>query len=347
MDQTEKIAYNMLAITNDGDYVKLRKIFEKYQSWVKALNATQELFPITNAASEWEKVQKQGINLIMQSDPEYPSSLKEISQPPHALYIKGKLPNDSIPKIAIVGTRRCTSNGKTNAYKFGEELAKNKIIIVSGLALGIDTAAHEGALSAKEITLAVLAGGLENIYPAQNQKLADQIINSGGALISEYPLFSQIYLGRFLARNRIVSGLSKGILLIEAPQKSGSLSTASFALQQNRNVYVVPGPINHPNYKGSHDLIKAGASLVTEPNDILTDLGLATTSAKSILEKTLSELTGEETKIYTIIKLAGEPITIDKIIELSKLEPYIVSSTLTFLAMKNVIKESFGFYEID
>ena len=155
-----------------------------------------------------------------------------------------------------------------------------------------------------------------------------------------------MYLGRFLARNRIVSGLCRGMLLVEAPQKSGALSTASFALQQNRNVYVIPGPINHPNYKGSHDLIKAGATLVTESADILTDLGLATSATESTLEKTLSDLNNEEKKIYAVIKLAGEPLSIDKIIELSKLEPYDASSTLTFLGMKNVIKENFGFYEI-
>ncbi len=346
MDLTEKIAYNAIAVTHGGDYIKLRKIFETYHSWTKALNATQELFPKTNAEKEWGKMQNADINLIMQTDPKYPASLKEISQPPYGLYIKGTLPNDNIPKIAIVGTRRCTTNGKASAYKFSEELAKAKVVIVSGLALGIDTAAHEGALSAKEITLAVLAGGLDTIYPPQNHKLADQIIKTGGALISEYPLFSIMYLGRFLARNRIVSGLCRGMLLVEAPQKSGALSTASFALQQNRNVYVIPGPINHPNYKGSHDLIKAGATLVTESADILTDLGLATSATESTLEKTLSDLNNEEKKIYAVIKLAGEPLSIDKIIELSKLEPYVASSTLTFLGMKNVIKENFGFYEI-
>ena len=344
MDLTEKIAYNALAVTNGGDYAKLRKILEKYSTWSNALNATQELFPKTNSIDEWNKMKKEGIDLIMQSDQEYPAILKEIAQPPHGLYVKGNLADNHLTHVAIVGTRRCTANGRNIAYRFGQEVAK--AVIVSGLALGIDTAAHEGALAAGQKTIAVLAGGLNNIYPAQNQKLADKIIASGGALISEYPYNSGIHLGRFLARNRIVSGLSSGVLIIEAPQKSGSLSTAKFAIEQNRNVYVLPGPSNHPNYKGSHDLIKSGASLVTEPSDILSDLGLTVNNLKSNLEKNINNLNNEEKKIYDIVKLAGEPVPIDKIIENCKLEPYVVSSTLTFLSMKNIIKENFGFYEI-
>jgi DNA processing protein len=343
---TEKIAYNSLAVTYGGDYVKLRKFIENYGSWAKALSASQELFPKTSAQNEWAKLEKEGVELIMQSDLQYPQSLKEIAQPPHGLYIKGKLSNNNLPHIAIVGTRRCTSNGKSIAYKFGQEISKANAIIVSGLALGIDTAAHEGALASEAITLAVLAGGLDNIYPPQNKKLALKIIETGGALISEYPLFSRMYLGRFLARNRIVSGLSRGVLLVEAPQKSGALSTAKFAIEQNRNVYVVPGPINHPNYKGSHGLIKEGAGLVTEPSDILKDLGLISENEKSSVEDAIKNLNDAEKKIYNILKLSSEPLNIDKIIEIGKLEPYTTMSTLTFLGMKGIIKESFGFYEL-
>ena len=203
MDLTEKIAYNALAVTNGGDYAKLRKILEKYSTWSNALNATQELFPKTNSIDEWNKMKKEGIDLIMQSDQEYPAILKEIAQPPHGLYVKGNLADNHLTHVAIVGTRRCTANGRNIAYRFGQAVAK--AVIVSGLALGIDTAAHEGALAAGQKTIAVLAGGLNNIYPAQNQKLADKIIASGGALISEYPYNSGIHLGRFLARNRIDS----------------------------------------------------------------------------------------------------------------------------------------------
>ena len=177
--------------------------------------------------------------------------------------------------IAIVGTRRATPDGKSTARRFAAELARAGIVIVSGLAFGVDAAAHEGCLDAEGKTVAVLACGLANIYPRNNEPLAKKILAQGGAIISEYPPDMPAYPSRFLERNRIVSGLSKGTLVIEAPERSGSLATARFALEQNRDVFVVPGPIAHPNFKGSHALIRQGAELVTTPEDILESYGIA------------------------------------------------------------------------
>ena len=264
------------------------------------------------------------------------SVTSQIPHPPFGIYVKGSLPPQDQAAIAIVGTRRATPDGKNIARRFAAGLARAGFIIASGLAFGVDAAAHEGRLDAKGTTIAVLACGLANVYPKNNASLAEKILAQGGAIISEYPPEMPAYPSRFLERNRIVSGLSKGILVVEAPERSGSLATARFALEQNRDVFVIPGQISHPNFKGSHALIRQGATLVTRPEDILEEYGVV---PQDTILKIMDAASPEEKLVLDILREAAAPADIDKIIDATRLEPRIVNQTVSALFIKGVIKE--------
>ena len=238
--------------------------------------------------------------------------------------------------VAIVGTRKATPGGKEAARTFARELVRMGCAVVSGLAFGLDAAAHEGALDGKGYTIAVLATGLDRIYPQWNTKLAERMIASGGALISEYPPGSPALPYRFLERNRIVSGLAEGVLIIEAPERSGSLATARFALEQDRQVFVVPGPATHPNYAGSHALIRAGAELVTQPAHVLEALGMAAAPQSSGPEA----YSKEEQLIREAFRTSTEPLAIDTIIRYTKLNAQTVNRTLSLLVIQGAIAEN-------
>lgn len=205
---------------------------------------------------------------------EYPEQLREIYAAPLKLYVLGDKEILKQSGIAIVGSRNATEYGKKVALQFSKDLTRNGINIISGLALGIDTCAHLGTLHSDSIgkTIAVLGSGLDEIYPKKNIELAKKIINCGGCIISEYPLGTKPEKLHFPQRNRIISGLSKGVLIVEASEKSGSLITADFALEQGREVFVVPGNISSPTSVGSNNLIKQGAKLVTSYEDILVEI---------------------------------------------------------------------------
>lgn len=212
---------------------------------------------------------KNKIKTIKLEDSTYPEKLKEIYNPPKTIYLIGneKLLNQK--SIAIIGCRECSRYGAENAYKFGYELAKENICVISGFAKGIDTYSHKGAVSAKGKTIAVLGCGLDIIYPPENIELYKQILLQGGAIISEYPLGSKPEKYHFPERNRIISGLSRGVLVIEAKKKSGTMITVDFALEQGREVYAVPGNISSENSYGTNELIKEGAIPVTSINDMI------------------------------------------------------------------------------
>lgn len=285
------------------------------------------------------------IKTVLKEDRQYPFLLKEIPNPPSKIFVLGKLPTDE-PKIAIVGTRKATLEGRLIAKKIAQRLAELKIAVISGLAMGIDTAGHEGALAGNGKTVAVLACGLDTIYPRQNENLAKKIIESNGAIISEYPIGAPAYPDQFLARNRIVSGLSIATIVIEAPISSGALVTARLAAEQGREVFVFPGPINHPNYRGSHKLIRDGAILVASIEDILEDLGLENPKSEmlntkqTINSKTQKIKDENQLLVFKTIQEAGKSINIDKIIELTKLEPQIANQTITLLIIGGFIKET-------
>ncbi|MFB6212409.1 MAG: DNA-processing protein DprA [Candidatus Magasanikbacteria bacterium] len=209
--------------------------------------------------------------LQLKSD-DYPKLLKEIKNPPGHLYFVGNVPEPGEFMVAIVGTREAGSYGVAQAKRIAKKLSEKGITVVSGLALGIDGSAHRGALSGKARTFGVLANGLDRIYPNSHRPLAKDIIADGGGLLSEYSKGTPPYPENFLERNRIVSGLCKALIVIEAPSRSGSLNSARHALEQNREVFVVPGRINNENYVGSHRLIRSGARLVRGAEDIIEDL---------------------------------------------------------------------------
>ena len=212
-------------------------------------------------------MKENNIKIININEREYPQALKEIYDPPISLYVKGNIEKLNNKNIGIVGCRECTTYGKKSAEYFSYNLSKQNINIVSGLAKGIDSYAHLGSLNTGN-TIAVLGNGLDMIYPKENLELANEIIKRGGTIISEYPCGTKPDKMKFPARNRIISGISSGIIVIEAKEKSGTLITVDFALEQGRDVFVVPGNINSINSVGTNDLIKQGAMLITTYEEV-------------------------------------------------------------------------------
>lgn len=209
-------------------------------------------------------MKKNNIDIISIEDKQYPNILKEIYDPPICLYIRGNKEILNNKSISIVGCRKATDYGRKVARDFAYNLSKQDINIISGLAIGIDSEAHLGAVEANKKTVAILGNGLDTVYPKENIILSQKILDSGGAIISEYPLGTKPKKENFPARNRIISGMSNGLLVIEAKEKSGTLITVDFALEQGRDVFVVPGNIVSENSAGTNDLIKQGAKLVTD-----------------------------------------------------------------------------------
>ncbi|MEK7077374.1 MAG: DNA-processing protein DprA [Patescibacteria group bacterium] len=331
----EKVFYNALCVATQSAYRTLKNLKERFGSWKDAW----QNFPdakTSDPRAEFKKLEACGVRLVLLEDPEYPAPLKEISWAPFGLYVRGTMGPEELP-IAVVGTRKATPQGKELARQYAGELARAGATIVSGLALGIDAAAHEGCLAASGRTIAVLGSGLDRFYPATNARLGEKILSSGGVVLSEYPLGSPALPYRFLERNRIISGLSRGVLVIEAPSGSGALATARFAMEQNRDVFVVPGPVTHPNYAGSHELIRQGAELVTGARDVLASFGVAGTERP---DEPDSSLTKEETLILQAVRAAGAPLPVDKIVQATNLEAQIVNQTLSFLLMKNKLRET-------
>jgi len=284
-----------------------------------------------------EKLNKQNIKVITIEDKRFPRLLSEIYDPPPMLYCLGELTTADEFALSVVGSRKYSSYGKQVAEQIVKDLSDNNLTIVSGLALGIDALAHETALNSNGRTIAVLGSGLdrENIYPSQNRYLADKIIASGGAIISEFPMSAMPLRHHFPQRNRLISGLSLGVLVIEAGIKSGSLITASHALEQNREIFAVPGNIYSPNSAGTNHLIKQGAKLVSSAQDIIETLNL--TQAVSYIEnKKIIPDSLEEEKILAI--LTREPMHVDDLIRLTKLDTATINGVLVIMEMKGVIK---------
>lgn len=221
-----------------------------------------------NLKKQIDDIQEQNIKIITIKEKEYPQLLRTIYDYPVSIYVKGNEKILNGPTIGIVGCRQSTAYGEKVAQYFAYNLSKRSINIISGLAKGIDSQSHIGAIKAKGITIGVIGSGLDIVYPKENQYLYDKIIRENGAIVSEYPLGVKPEKMNFPARNRIISGMSKGILVVEAKKKSGTLITVDFALEQGRDVYVVPGNIDEMNSVGTNDLIKQGAQMVTSHKDI-------------------------------------------------------------------------------
>jgi len=279
----------------------------------------------------------ENIKKIKIEDKNYPKLLREIPEPSEVLYVRGQIfAKENC--FAIVGTRRCSNYGKEVALEVASELAKNGLTIVSGLAPGIDTFAHRAVIETGKRTIAVLGTGIDenSIYPRSNINLAKKILETGGALVSEYPPGTRGSKFTFPRRNRIISGLSLGILVIEAKRKSGALITANWAKSQKRLVFAVPGPIHSSNSRGCHFLIKRGAKLVEESNDILEQLNFPKVKQTQLVPKEDSE----ETLISEILKEGA--LDIDKIIKRAKLPAKKVMGFLALLEIKGKVRNLGG-----
>jgi len=273
------------------------------------------------------------IKTLSIKDKNYPKLLKKIKNPPKVLYFRGEiLPEENC--FAVVGTRLCSAYGKQVALEIAGDLAEGGLTIVSGLAPGIDTFSHLATVERKKRTIAVLGTGIDekSIYPKSNFKLTQKILETGGCLISEYPPGTPGSNFTFPQRNRIISGLSLGVLVIEAKEKSGALITAEWAKKQGRKIFAIPGPIHSSNSRGCHYLIKNGAKLVENANDILEELGLTKITSPGLV------VGEDEEENLILLALKEEPLYIDKIIEKTKLSAAKVASILAVLEIKNKIR---------
>jgi DNA processing protein len=296
---------------------------------------------LMNPAYELERLERLRVRIITWKDTTYPPLLRKIDYAPPVLYVCGSFTDDDRRySVGIVGTRKMSTYGRQVTEHFAAELAKGNVTIVSGLAQGVDTIAHTTALDVGGRTLAILASGLDQIYPPGNNALARRIVESGqGALISAYPLGVRPEAGNFPARNHIISGLSLGVLVTEAPEKSGALISANAALNQGREVFAIPGGIFSPGGAGVNKLIRDGAHPVTNINDILASLNLHMIPQQSEV-RAIQPDTPEERTLLNL--LSHEARHIDELIRESSLPTNEVSSTLTVMELKGMIKQVGG-----
>lgn len=304
-------------------------------------NITQELInkkQDINPDLELDKINKENIQVITILDENYPKLLKEIFNPPALLYVKGEINNlNNQFNLAVVGTRKITSYGKQITPEIIKPLVQNGFTITSGLALGIDALAHQATLETKGLTIAVLGSGIDqqSIYPSSNRYLAQNILAQNGTIISEFPIGTMPLKHNFPTRNRIIAGLSLGTLVIEAAASSGALITAFQALEQNREVFAVPGSLYNQQSQGTNKLIQKGAKLITNYQEILEELNLQEVKHYVSNQKIIPK-TEEEKNILN--NLSKEPVHIDQIIKKTNLPAAQVSSTLSLMEMKGMIK---------
>ncbi|MDI3534741.1 MAG: processing protein [Thermosediminibacterales bacterium] len=289
-----------------------------------------------NPDEEMDKINSMGVKVLTLNDEDYPCNLKNIYDPPPVLYVKGNLKKQDEISVAIVGSRKATVYGKVIAEKLARELSEYGITIVSGMAIGIDSCAHKGAISGNARTIAVLGTGIDIVYPRRNASLMQKIIEHG-AVVTEFPLGTTPLPQNFPARNRIISGLSLGTIVVEASERSGALITADFALQQGREVFAVPGNVTSKYSTGCNRLIKQGAKLVEGVFDVLDELGIVyekiSNEIKDIAENKLND---EEKEILEMISYQSSPV--DSIIRHSRFSAGKVKAVLTSLEMKGLIR---------
>ncbi len=298
--------------------------------WTKVENSLQWL------ASHTEH------HILTLDNPDYPPLLRQISSPPPLLFVHGNVDSLTRPQVAIVGSRNPTPHGSRLAYDFARELARLGLSITSGLAIGIDGAAHEGALAAEGITIGVAATGPDRIYPARHKKIAEKIVTQG-AIVSEFPPGTPVKPQNFPRRNRIIAGLTLGTLVVEAAMKSGSLITAKYALEQNRAVFAIPGSIHNPLARGCNGLIREGAILVETVEDVLQELNLISlTPENHPLEasQTTIELTDDYRDLLNKIDYA--PTSVDRLVEITGMRAENVASMLLVLELQGYIVATAG-----
>jgi DNA processing protein len=286
----------------------------------------------------WEKIESQGIKILTWQDESYPGRLKEIDQPPPVLYIRGEYLPDDLFAVAIVGTRRVTAYGRQITEEISSYLAANGITVISGLARGVDAIAHQSTLKAGGRTIAVLGSGVDKIYPPEHRGLAEQMMERG-AIISDYALGTPPDASNFPPRNRIISGLSLAVVVIEAGETSGALITAEFAAEQGREVFAVPGSILAPQSKGTNKLIQRGALPLLSINDLMQALDLTRVGEKKAARKVIP---ADETEARLMDLLSSEPLHVDEIRNQAELPIEKVSATLALMELKGMVRQVGG-----
>lgn len=347
----EKIYLNALNIVFKNDFLKIYSSLLKYPSFITAFeeiakNAKDRIDPF----KEWEKLQKQNIDFIPYWEEEYPSLLKEIPSPPLGLYLKSEKYQrkdfssffSTYLPLAIVGTRKITLYGKRVLEKIIPELVNQNVLVVSGLAYGVDAFSHQLCIKNNGLTMAVLSSGVDQITPRGNYNIGREI-EKNGFLISEYPLSTPSFKQYFPWRNRIISGLSRGTIVIEAPEKSGALITANFALEQNREVFALPGSIFNQSSLGCLRLIQNGAKLIISTNDILEEFDFQSPKTSLLKENKLSLLTEKEKEVYNILS-SDYPTDFDQILKQVNFEAKEILTILSELEIKDLIKNFEGQY---
>jgi len=288
--------------------------------------------------AELDKLAQHHVQVLTWDDPDYPPRLLQISDPPLVLYVRGQLTPEDEWAVAVVGTRRASAYGKTVTQRLATDLAVNHVTIVSGLARGIDAEAHRAALQAGGRTIAVLGCGLDLVYPPEHRNLAREIIENG-ALVSEYSLGTRPEASNFPPRNRIISGLSLGVLIVEAGLKSGALITADFAADQGRDVFAVPGNLFVRSSEGTNRLIQDGAKLVTGAEDILEELNLMLVAEQAEVRAVVPET---ETEARLLQYLSLEPVHVDEIALLTGFPISEVTSNLALMELKGMVRQMGG-----
>lgn len=368
---TSKEAFLALNLLPGIGPIRVRRLLDQFESPEAILASTSAALQRVNGIGsemagtilDWEnqidlpeeqrRIADHGISLLTLDDENYPTALREIHDPPFLLYVKGEIRPTDHAALGVVGSRRMTHYGKDQAHKLSFQLARAGFCIVSGLARGIDTAAHEAAIAAGGRTIAVLGSGIGNIYPPENDVLAERITENG-AVISEFPVLYVPDKQSFPLRNRIVSGLSQGLLVVEAPARSGSLITANQSLEQGRTVFAVPGPIDRPSSEGCNRLIQQGATLVCSAKDVIDelssdlnslDLDFSSAPSKETVQPSRNVSISEE-EAQILAELEKGEQTIDTISETLEMAVGTVSACLLQLEMKHLVKQLPGKYFI-
>lgn len=334
-------------------FTRLLEQFGEPEKVFEAPNSAQSISARTRSAlfkPDWLQIEKdlqwfesEDRHIVTLYDPHYPELLKQIPDPPSLLFVQGDVSLLSQWQIALVGSRNPSASGRDTAYEFSRYLAQGGITISSGLAMGIDAAAHQGALAVGGKTVAVVGTGLDRVYPAMHRELAHEIASTG-AIVSEFALGTSPRAENFPRRNRIISGLSLGTVVVEAAVKSGSLITARMAMEQGREVFAIPGSIHNPLARGCHQLIRQGAKLVENAEDILEELGslAGVQTVSSDIEPEAKETINEDEDYQVLFEFLGyDPINIDSLIERCGLTADVVSSMLLLLELQGRV-ESFA-----
>lgn len=328
---------------------KARAFLEKLGSFVDPVSALRSWRDLSIDERErinrsdnnrLKKALDQGVHLLPQD--QFPDSLAHCPSPPYALFAWGDTTCLEAPKVAVVGTRRATTYGKAATQKFAETLARAGVTVVSGGAMGIDTAAHKGALEGHGATAVVLGNSIDESYPSSNAPLYQQIRENGGCLLSQFPIGKPSLPQNFLLRNQIIAAICDALLVIEAPLRSGSLSTSTAAADMGKPVFVVPGNIVLENYKGSHMLIREGATLVDHPDQVLEAMGWESLAPTSNQQGVIPGLS--ETQAAILDQLGDLPLNPESIVQTLDLSPSVVLSELTTLELEGlVVKDGSGY----